>query len=251
MSALDAVVATPRLRLELITPAEAAAMLAGRRGPTWHPDYPRRDDLDALTMMPKDPAAVSEAELSWCPRHVVRAFDGLVVGSIGFFGPPQPAADGVEEVEVGYGLVAEARGHGAATEALRGLLRHVDPLHDRLEDYVCEETCRGEIESTARHGQLIPALGRKIHGDPNYDIELIYGARRLFVARHLNKPLLVELRPLSDREAIVAMEIENRHRKDLSSYERGTSYARMLRTKQFKSQDDLARTLKVSGTTPV
>ena len=31
---------------------------------------------------------------SWGPRHVVRAFDGLVVGSIGFFGPPEAATTG-------------------------------------------------------------------------------------------------------------------------------------------------------------
>ena len=46
---------------------------------------------------------------------------GEVVGSIGMFGPPQPAADGVPEVEVGYGLVEEARGAGVATEALTAL----------------------------------------------------------------------------------------------------------------------------------
>jgi RimJ/RimL family protein N-acetyltransferase len=132
VTGLDAVVSTPRLRLELISPAEAAAMLAGRRGPTWHPDYPRRDDLDALTMMPKDPAAVSGADLSWCPRHVVRAFDGLVVGSIGFFGPPVPAGDGVLEAEIGYGLVENARRRGVASEAVSGLLVHTDRLGVRV-----------------------------------------------------------------------------------------------------------------------
>ena len=111
-------VATERLTLDLFTADEAALMLAGGRDPRWHPDYPRRDDLDALSM-------VKEASC-WAPRHVVRAFDGLVVGSIGFFGPPAAADDGVEEAEIGYGLVAEARGHGAATEAVRGLLEWTD-----------------------------------------------------------------------------------------------------------------------------
>lgn len=119
--------------------------------------------------------------------------------------------------------------------------------HDRLEGYVTEETCSAEIESFGRHGQFVPVLGRPLRGDPAYDIELIYGARRLFVARHLNKPLLVELRDLDDRDAIVAMDIENRHRKDISSYERGLSYARWLRADYFKSQDDIARALKVSS----
>jgi RimJ/RimL family protein N-acetyltransferase len=129
---LDPVVSTPRLRLELIGPDEAAGMLAGRRKPSWHPDYPRRDDLDAVSMIAKPAPGGAAPDLGWSPRHVVRAFDGLVVGSIGFFGPPSPAADGVLETEIGYGLVEEARGHGVATEAVTGLLAHADRLGVRV-----------------------------------------------------------------------------------------------------------------------
>lgn len=131
-AALDAVVTTPRLRLELIGPEEAAGMLAGRRRPSWHPDYPRRDDLDGLSMIPAAPGKADAADLSWSPRHVVRAFDGLVVGSIGFFGPPSPADDGVPEAEIGYGLVEDARGRGVATEAVTGLLAHTDRIGVRV-----------------------------------------------------------------------------------------------------------------------
>ena len=100
------VVTSVRLRLPLVTEAEAADMRAGRRRPDWHPDYPRKDDVDAAGMVRDgDP---------WGPRHIVRAFDGQVCGSIGFFGPPDAGADGVPETEVGYGLVEDARGHGAA-----------------------------------------------------------------------------------------------------------------------------------------
>lgn len=120
-------------------------------------------------------------------------------------------------------------------------------LHDRLESSLTEETCRAEIESISRKGQLVPALARALHNDPGHDYELIYGARRLFVARHLNKPLLVEIRDISDREAIIAMDIENRQRKDISPYERGLSYANWLRSGQFSSQDELARELRISA----
>jgi RimJ/RimL family protein N-acetyltransferase len=132
MPALDGVVTTPRLRLELITREEAAAMMAGRRGPTWHPDYPRKDDLDGISMMPGPSSPASAEDLTWSPRHVVRAFDGLVVGSIGFFGPPAAADDGVLEAEIGYGLVVDARGRGVATEAVAGLLLHTDKLGVRV-----------------------------------------------------------------------------------------------------------------------
>jgi RimJ/RimL family protein N-acetyltransferase len=117
-------VTSTRLRLRLVTAAEAADMRTGRRHPDWHPDYPRKDDVDAAGMVRDgDP---------WGPRHIVRAFDGQVCGSIGFFGPPDPAPDGVLEAEVGYGLVEDARGHGAATEALRALLAEADRAGVRI-----------------------------------------------------------------------------------------------------------------------
>jgi hypothetical protein len=60
-------------------------------------------------------------------------------------------------------------------------------------------------------------------------------------------PLDVELRDMSNRQAIVAMDLENRHRKDVSAYERGLSYSHWLREDFFNSQDDLARALNVSA----
>lgn len=119
-------------------------------------------------------------------------------------------------------------------------------LHDRIEDYLNEATCRAEIQSFLKHGQLVPVLGRRLQGDARHEVELIYGARRLFIARHVNRPLRVQLRKLSERDALVAMHIENQHRQDVSPYERGMSYARWLRGGQFRSQDEIARALQVS-----
>jgi ParB family chromosome partitioning protein len=120
-------------------------------------------------------------------------------------------------------------------------------LHDRAEEHITEASCRQEIASFERYGQLVPVLGRALEQDPAHDIELIFGARRLFVARHLNVPLRVELRKLSDREAIISMDIENRQRQDLSSYERGLAYTRWLRDGYFSSQDDIANSLGISA----
>jgi ParB family chromosome partitioning protein len=120
-------------------------------------------------------------------------------------------------------------------------------LHDRLDEYITEESCKLEIDSFRKHGQLVPVLGRPVRNDSSYEAELIYGARRLFIARHLNVPLKVDMRELSDTEAIVAMDIENRQRKDISPYERALSYARWLREKRFRSQEELARVLCISA----
>lgn len=120
--ALPETVSSDRLRLVLITPEDAAGMLAGRRRTSWHLDYPRRDDQDAVVMVkPGDPFA------TWGPRHVTRSLDGLVVGSIGFYGAPRREEGAeVDEAEIGFGLVEDARGHGVATEALLALLVETD-----------------------------------------------------------------------------------------------------------------------------
>ena len=138
---LPDVIATERLRLPLWTVEEAADILDGRHRPGWHRDYPRQDDRDAATMY--------RAGDSWAPRHVVRGTTAL--GSLGFYGPPEEAADGVPEVEVGYGLVEEARGWGFATEALRGVLVETDRAGVRVRASV-EPTNRVSVRVLAKCG---------------------------------------------------------------------------------------------------
>lgn len=139
---LHDIVTTPRLRLPLITESEATAMRSGRRDPSWHADYPREDDLDAVGL-------VRDGN-PWGPRHIVRIFDGVVFGSIGFFGPPAEV-DGVPEVEVGYGLVEEARGRGVASEALTSLLAQLDALGVRVRASV-EPTNAASLRLLAKAG---------------------------------------------------------------------------------------------------
>ena len=109
-------VTTERLSLPLWSADVVADVRSGRRRPEWHADFPRGDDRDAATLW-------SEGD-PWGPRSIVRG--RTVLGSIGFFGPPAAGPDGAPEVEVGFGLVPEARGRGFATEALRGLLMLTD-----------------------------------------------------------------------------------------------------------------------------
>ncbi|WGL52650.1 GNAT family N-acetyltransferase [Nocardioides sp. BP30] len=114
-----AAIRTERLVLPLWTAADVAAIRAGSRTGflgAWHPDFPRPDDVAAASLWREgDP---------WGPRSIARGV--TVLGSIGFFGPPE-AGDGPAEVEVGYGLVREAWGWGFATEALQGLLAELEP----------------------------------------------------------------------------------------------------------------------------
>ncbi|TNM48174.1 GNAT family N-acetyltransferase [Nocardioides albidus] len=117
-------VVTERLALVLWDEPTVTAIRSGERLSGWHPDFPREDDLGAATLWRDgDP---------WGPRSIVSLKQRLVIGSIGFFGPPEPAADDVPEVEVGYGLVAAARGYGLATEALGALLARADAAGVRV-----------------------------------------------------------------------------------------------------------------------
>jgi len=115
LPALPALLVSERLRLPLWTAEEVADILAGRRRPGWHRDFPRRDDADAATLWVEGD--------TWGPRSIVRGT--TVLGSIGFFGPP---AGEPLEAQVGYGLVPEAHGWGFATEALRTVLAATDAV---------------------------------------------------------------------------------------------------------------------------
>jgi ribosomal-protein-alanine N-acetyltransferase len=119
---LKEIVDTERLRLPLWTATDIARLRGAERAGDWHADFPREDDRDAASMWHDgDP---------WGPRSIV--LDGVVVGSIGFFGPPSQAEDDVPETEVGYGLVEGARGAGVATEALTALLGETDRAGVRI-----------------------------------------------------------------------------------------------------------------------
>jgi RimJ/RimL family protein N-acetyltransferase len=140
-AALPTQLATSRLQLPLWSADDVAAIRSGARRDGWHRDYPRRDDVDAASLWREgDP---------WGPRHIVRGVTAL--GSIGCFGPPEVSADGVPEVEVGYGLVDEAHGHGFATEALQGLLAATDSLGIRVRASVAPEN-RASVRVLAKSG---------------------------------------------------------------------------------------------------
>lgn len=119
-------------------------------------------------------------------------------------------------------------------------------FHERFGDELSDGFCKELITSMQRHGQRHPVLGRRIEGRGGAATELIYGARRLFAATKLGIKLLVDVRELDDRAAIVEMEIENRLRSDISPYERGMSYRRWLNARVFASQSELAKELGVS-----
>jgi len=159
---LPTVVSTDRLSLPLWTAADVALLRGEGRRADWHRDFPREDDRDAASMWHDgDP---------WGPRSVV--LDGAVVGSIGFFGPPDTAADGGAEAEVGYGLVEPARGAGLATEALTAMVAAAEGAGVRVRASVLPDNAASirvlakcgftELRGSNEDGELV--LARPLRG---------------------------------------------------------------------------------------
>jgi RimJ/RimL family protein N-acetyltransferase len=108
-----------RLCLRQLEAEEARALLRGKGDPErpWMAGYPMQGTLIAVEAFVRaldngaDPGMYGVYQL-------VRSSDTVVVGDIGFHGPPSPRGS----VTVGYGLAPGARGQGYATEALRAVV---------------------------------------------------------------------------------------------------------------------------------
>lgn len=118
--------------------------------------------------------------------------------------------------------------------------------HNRLQNYITRENTAELIESIRINGQRQPALARELRDDPDYDYELIYGARRRFACEELGLELRIRVTRIDDRLALAEMDAENRPRKDISDYERALDYRRWLDNGLYKSQNELGTAIGVS-----
>jgi [ribosomal protein S5]-alanine N-acetyltransferase len=86
----------------------------------WHPEYPLPDSLDGIAMLiaahEAMTGAVQQPPTWWIHQIVV---NGVVVGDIGFHGPPGPE----KAVEIGYSVVPVWRGRGVASRACEVILQ--------------------------------------------------------------------------------------------------------------------------------
>lgn len=109
------------------------------------------------------------------------------------------------------------------------------PGNARLYNELTEENCRDLIDSMlAENGQKVPAVVRRIDGDPAYDYEVIAGTRRHFSISWLRRnsypdmQFLAQVAVLDDEAAFRLADLENRARKDISDMERARNYATAL-----------------------
>jgi ParB/RepB/Spo0J family partition protein len=112
--------------------------------------------------------------------------------------------------------------------------------HNRTDTWYTKEGCQDLIDSMPRDGQMEPALGRRLQGDPDFDFELIYGLRRRFAAEYTHSKLKVRLTDADDAKCAVLMHIENADRQDITAMERALSFQQQLEAKIFSTQDAMA-----------
>jgi RimJ/RimL family protein N-acetyltransferase len=109
------------LELRLLTRGEAERVVAGRRDagqdPPWAEGYPLEGDVRASAAYASHlpPSSGGSAVDVFGYYQILE--NSVVVGGIGFHGPPSGHV-----AEVGYGVVPQMRGRGVATQALRLLL---------------------------------------------------------------------------------------------------------------------------------
>ncbi len=113
---------TERLLLVALLPEDIEALIArdsGRfaalTGFRFPPDHP---DIGDLTWHLRAIRA-DDRNVPWRMRVVIERLSNTVVGSINLKGPP----DGAGDVEIGWGLIVDARGKGYATEASMAVIR--------------------------------------------------------------------------------------------------------------------------------
>jgi [ribosomal protein S5]-alanine N-acetyltransferase len=103
---------TERLELRPLTVDEARSIRSGETlsGQAFAEGYPLPDTYDGLGLF------LRHGDERWGFSLIIRCDDELVVGEIGFVGPPGDGA-----VMIGYAVVPSARRQGYATEAIVAL----------------------------------------------------------------------------------------------------------------------------------
>lgn len=127
------------------------------------------------------------------------------------------------------------------------------PGNARSYEHLTEANCRELIDAIiAEGGQKVPAIVRRVEGDPQHDYEVIAGTRRHWAIGWLrthsypDMRFLAQIHDLDDEAAFRLADIENRARKDVSDLERARNYAAALAAHYGGHQTRMAERLKLS-----
>lgn len=127
------------------------------------------------------------------------------------------------------------------------------PGNARIYARLTEESCRELIDSLiAEGGQKVPAVVRRVTGDPDHDYEVVAGTRRHWCVSWLRAhsypemQFLAQAAVLDDEAAFRLADLENRARRDISDIERARNYAAAIALHYDGRQKRMAERLRVS-----
>ena len=127
------------------------------------------------------------------------------------------------------------------------------PGNARSYAHLTEESCRELIDSIiAEGGQKVPAVVRRVEGDPEHDYEVIAGTRRhwsiswLRAHSYPDMQFVAQVAQIDDEAAFRLADLENRARKDVSDLERARNYATALKDHYGNHLTRMAERLKLS-----
>lgn len=186
-------------------------------------------------------------------RALARSGERVAEDDAGGVEVPAPTRGGTG----GVGILAGREGsiwEVSSGKKITRVVRRVDPercriweRHNRRYDLLSAESCSDLIEGFRQQGgQEFPAIVRRVRDGGPFEYEVISGARRHWTARFLKCDFLIEERDLSDLEAFRLADIENRHREDLSDFERAMDYLQALDLYFEGSQKQMATNLERS-----
>ncbi len=123
----------------------------------------------------------------------------------------------------------------------------------RSYQHLSAESCAELIDSIiAEGGQKVPAVVRRIDGDPDHEYEVIAGTRRhwsiswLRAHSYPDMHFVAQVVSLDDEAAFRLADLENRARKDVSDLERARNYAQALHDHYGSHMTRMAERLKLS-----
>ena len=132
-------------------------------------------------------------------------------------------------------------------EAVDPAVCRIWAAHNRDYANLNKETCADLIASLRAQGrQEVPAIVRRVAGDPIIRFEVVCGARRHWSVSWLRAhdypefKFVVEPREMTDEEAFRVADLENRSRRDLSDFERAKDYARAVELYYDANQQRMA-----------
>lgn len=161
---------------------------------------------------------------------------------------------------------APARKSAGATRAARGLVGaddylknrdfrtilevetervRISPQHDRLIEYLTEENTQELIESIRTKGQIEPAIARPLEKGDDADFEIVAGARRWWVCKHLKIKLRIEVKEMDDTSAFEINWASNQ-RSDISAYEAARYIVHGLKEHYEGNQRSMERAIGIS-----